>query len=463
MKKYFYLKNGHQIGPFSYDQLWQQKISPETMVWCEGMPQWQKAKSVHEFTNWFPNQAAAQKRQPQQTQKRPQQNISNRQPVRGRQNQVAKPKKSYRGIIGVALFLVGIAIIYILASQAMNDSVDESNQDLETNEKSSSSSPKGKQQKVDAVFPAFGTNDNFTKENYPLHPQQMGEHISDFLGTARKSFSEAKLLYMHPDAEEKFQYIIDTYSEIAIKIFLQGPIPVIKYQSLTSALVLFYNPWNDLVMITDWQLVEGQLFMHDVELVTADFLEYDGLNIPEADPLWARTPDVLPIEALTNSMKQREELFDKLWKTQTGTGNWRKVLTSLLSPVSLVKNQAAVAYRLRDHYAGMQYLIIGKDMAVLRNPFIRDMKKLHSKNTLPNLLNAGSQTPDIVRENFTIYPTEIWTNASLQVVRKVPEGAFVFVTTPKLTKTFLSFYYKFGTENELILNRIDWCTFDNEL
>lgn len=456
MKKYFYVNKGQKLGPLTYDELWNQKISPETMVWSEGMPDWQQANTIHEFANWFPEQPIAQKKHQQPIQK-PQQ------PARPIQRKPVKRKKSYRGVIGIVIFLVGVIAIYYFWSQNNAASESESGQEQAIEQKNSQKPSDSKKPEIDIQIPAFASTDDFTKETFPLHPQQIGNSISDFLGSARNSFSDAKLLYMHPDAEEKFQYFVDTYSELALKVFFQGPIPVIKYQSLTSALILFYNPWNDLVLITEWQLVEGHLFIHDLELVTADLLAFDGLNIPEVDPHWARNPKALPIEALTNSMEERAELFDKLWGTQTGSGNWRKVLTSLLSPAILINDEAIVALRLRNHYAGMQYLMKAESLAVLRKPFVRDMKNLHSKDKLADLLNEGPQTPDIVRENFSKYPAEIWKYASLQVVRKVPEGAFVFVTTPNLSKTFLSFYYKFDTNNELILNRIDWCTFDNEL
>ncbi len=162
-------------------------------------------------------------------------------------------------------------------------------------------------------------------------------------------------------------------------------------------------------------------------------------------------------------MEERMELFDQLWSKQLGTDNWRKILYSLSSPVALVLNQSDVAMRLSNQYLNLQYLLKDKEMSILRKPFTKAMKKLHTENKIAELLNEGPNTPDIVKENFSLFPAETWKQATFQTIQKVPEGAFVFVTTPKLTKTFLSFYYKFNSENELLLNRIDWCTFDNEL
>ncbi len=289
MKKYFYLKNEQQIGPFSYDELWNQKISPKTMVWYEGMKEWQQARTIPEFANWFPKQPAAQKR-PQQKIRKPQQ------PSRPVRKQPVKRKKSYRGIIGLVVFLAGIAAIYYFWSQGNSGKQSGTEQHVAAKKKSSSKTRKGNNETVDIQIPGIAASDNFTKENFPLHPQQLGNQISLFIGTALKSYSDAKLLYMHPDAEEKFQYILDTYSEIAISVFFQGLVPVIKYQSFTSALVLFYNPWNDLVMLTEWQLVQGEMFIHDIELITADFLEYDGQSITQVYPLWPEVRKFYPLK-----------------------------------------------------------------------------------------------------------------------------------------------------------------------
>ncbi len=41
--------NGQQAGPFSFDQLVQKAISPETLVWKQGMADWTPAWKVEEL------------------------------------------------------------------------------------------------------------------------------------------------------------------------------------------------------------------------------------------------------------------------------------------------------------------------------------------------------------------------------------------------------------------------------
>ena len=48
--KYFYFvnKEGVRQGPMPLDELVAQGITPDTLVWCKGMANWQKAKTVDE-------------------------------------------------------------------------------------------------------------------------------------------------------------------------------------------------------------------------------------------------------------------------------------------------------------------------------------------------------------------------------------------------------------------------------
>lgn len=52
----FYISNGKQIGPVSMEDL-VGKITPDTDVWCDGMPDWAKASTVPELAamcGWEP-------------------------------------------------------------------------------------------------------------------------------------------------------------------------------------------------------------------------------------------------------------------------------------------------------------------------------------------------------------------------------------------------------------------------
>lgn len=52
-KKYFARIDGEQRGPYTLDQLADAGVTPDTYVWCKGMPDWQKARHDAEICRAF--------------------------------------------------------------------------------------------------------------------------------------------------------------------------------------------------------------------------------------------------------------------------------------------------------------------------------------------------------------------------------------------------------------------------
>ncbi len=50
MKEYFFLKNKDQNGPFTIDQLADKGLTNETLIWTDGMVNWEKLKDIPELT-----------------------------------------------------------------------------------------------------------------------------------------------------------------------------------------------------------------------------------------------------------------------------------------------------------------------------------------------------------------------------------------------------------------------------
>ena len=53
MSNYFYSENNQQVGPVTMEELKTKNITRETMVWKEGMENWQKACEVNELSDLF--------------------------------------------------------------------------------------------------------------------------------------------------------------------------------------------------------------------------------------------------------------------------------------------------------------------------------------------------------------------------------------------------------------------------
>lgn len=59
MNRYFYIDTeGKQKGTFSPDELGQEQIKKETLVWTQGMEQWKRADEVEELARLFTGDAA---------------------------------------------------------------------------------------------------------------------------------------------------------------------------------------------------------------------------------------------------------------------------------------------------------------------------------------------------------------------------------------------------------------------
>lgn len=57
MKQYFLVINGEKSGPFTIDQLATQQLTPQTLVWTEGMSDWAPAQQFAELSSLFAPQA----------------------------------------------------------------------------------------------------------------------------------------------------------------------------------------------------------------------------------------------------------------------------------------------------------------------------------------------------------------------------------------------------------------------
>ena len=53
MREYYYTDGQERFGPFTFEQLKEKEITPDTKVWFMGIPDWKPAKEVPELTALF--------------------------------------------------------------------------------------------------------------------------------------------------------------------------------------------------------------------------------------------------------------------------------------------------------------------------------------------------------------------------------------------------------------------------
>lgn len=70
---YYIIINDQQQGPFAKEELLSRGLTPQTMVWCQGMPDWMPASSVQDLNDLFARPQQPQYQQPYQQPQYPQQ------------------------------------------------------------------------------------------------------------------------------------------------------------------------------------------------------------------------------------------------------------------------------------------------------------------------------------------------------------------------------------------------------
>lgn len=155
--------NGQQAGPFSFDQLVQKGISPETLVWKQGMADWTPAWKVEELKAVLEAIRANQNNQKAQSNQKPQQEANQQQDYQKAQQEAyqqgfqqgaamnsnfqQQPKKNKKKSHFAMKIVIGL-IIFILAIFAI------------TNPSADAHKEKVRTEASKAVEKAVGSTDN---------------------------------------------------------------------------------------------------------------------------------------------------------------------------------------------------------------------------------------------------------------------------------------------------------------
>ena len=110
MKQYYYSDGKNQFGPFSKIELQNTGISKETLVWFEGLSEWQKAGDIEDLADLFPKKQTPPPL-PNQKSTIPQPLISNEMTVVRPQQKKRSKKKVIIWCCSILLFVVILAVI----------------------------------------------------------------------------------------------------------------------------------------------------------------------------------------------------------------------------------------------------------------------------------------------------------------------------------------------------------------
>ena len=121
MSEYYIGKNNQRMGPYPLEQLLSYGLTPDSLVWCNGMPGWQKAIEVPEVAALFaPQQPQYQAPQPQYQQPAYQQ-PAYQQPQYGYSNLPPRPDSNMVwAILSTILCCLPLGIVAIIKASSVN-------------------------------------------------------------------------------------------------------------------------------------------------------------------------------------------------------------------------------------------------------------------------------------------------------------------------------------------------------
>jgi hypothetical protein len=123
--------------------------------------------------------------------------------------------------------------------------------------------------------------------------------INDFIDLLRHSPKHATFIYMNPPAQSSFE-AVDTLCGPALKYFAQGMLPLICPLNSESAMVGFYHPWADAMILTEWAANADGAEIRELEFVTGDFIRSSGEPPFYSPPEWRQPGKGAAPETLKN-------------------------------------------------------------------------------------------------------------------------------------------------------------------
>ncbi|MFZ5807035.1 MAG: hypothetical protein ACOY3I_07510 [Verrucomicrobiota bacterium] len=220
-----------------------------------------------------------------------------------------------------------------------------------------------------------------------------------------------------------------------------------------TILTLFYNPWSDVALITEWKKQENKPICTDAELVTGDILRNN--KNPILTPLWRREgtapPPLEVIVATSRTMKDFLKLYVNAHKSKNPT-EWRSRLPNFSTEKEIKGNEMAVGVLFGQALAAMHVFFTEKDFAPVKSQMAQ-VRALLIEGKIDELLALAKDTTKENQDVLRKIPLE-WDRATLISVAKNSKNTFVFLSSFENPEYFASFWFKDGSK-EPSISRID--------
>ena len=283
---------------------------------------------------------------------------------------------------------------------------------------------------------------------------------SYFKQTAITDYAKAIITMSTEQGMEKLHHIDTaiwkaTQSQIGWALFFNSAVKVYVGDNVKTPVIGYYNPYNDIFLITAWSEEEGIYKIADADLLMGDFIrnENDALDVI---PFWLRGEMHRP-EALGNSVALSLLAFEKVFNEAT-SDTWRTRLPVLTNQDSLHEiNYSLAALRLNEHLIN----IISFSYAKTNNNQLKNCRaatieaiNIASDGNIGKILNTADGTLGNTAKRLKEISPEWFASLRISTTLINSKGALVLLSPTQPSNGSLTISFK-ETNSKLQVKRID--------
>ena len=246
-----------------------------------------------------------------------------------------------------------------------------------------------------------------------------------------------------------------TQSQIGWALFFNSAVTVYTGGDVKTPVVGYYNPYNDIFLVTVWSEDEGIYKIADAELLMGDFIRNENEAL-DVIPFWLRGEMHRP-EAIGRSVALSLLAFEKIFN-ETTLDEWRKGLPLLTDQDGLNNiNYSLAALRLNEHLINITSFSYTKT----NNRQLESCKaatietiNIASNGNIDKILDTADGTSQTTAKRLKEISPKWFATLRVGAVLTNSKGGLVLLSPAQQTKGSLTISFK-ETSSKLQVKRID--------
>lgn len=266
-----------------------------------------------------------------------------------------------------------------------------------------------------------------------LTPEVLLSAMGDFAETVRRDPQMAGHILMSAEAELIWADVIRLCGP-ALGYFASGAVPMVMWQSASTAMTGLYHPWTDTVLLAQWRAQAGGARIDDMEFLTGDFVRQAGQPPYDVNPLWLVSDASFPPQALRESTRVTSAAFRDTFEG-SHEATWRHELSALRNAELLTANTALASTRLSGALKSMADFVKKAE----NRPFLTKLESVVSRlrdGRGHHVLSELSEISPMSREFIEKSSAPFWDRVRIMGVRHHRDRAVVFLNTPGVPWVF---------------------------